>query len=157
MTDDVKITGTEDVVDLARALKRLGDTTIIPTLRREINASTKDERRAIRDAIRGSQLPQRGGLAAWVARTPSMSTKVERDRASIKLKLQRRGHDLEAINRGRLRRLVFGHHPWVTQEVSAHWWERAVEPRAHDVQTHVAEALSRAVERAVEHYKGGEQ
>lgn len=156
MVDEVRVSGAEDLVQLGKTLKALGDKTILPTLRRELNADTKEQRRKIRDRIRtGSGLPQRGGLAKWLAGTPATSTHVERDRASIKLKLSKRGHDIAAANRGRLRHPVFGRRPWVTQDIASGWWESAAEPEVEELARKVADAVDRAVQRAVEQYKSG--
>ena len=146
MADQVRIDGAEQMVDLARRMREVGDREIIPALRREITAGTRDTRRKVRDRIRAT-LPQEGGLNRWAGTMPSMSTHIERDRASVKLRLTKRGHDLEAMNRGTVRHPLFGNRRhWYTTRVPAHWFEDAVE--SADIDTLAARVFA-AVEHAV--------
>lgn len=145
MADAIRVEGLQQAVDLANRMKEVGDKEIIPTLRRELNAGTKDTRRQIRDRIR-SELPHAGGLDRWAGTMPSMSTHIERDRASVKLRLSKRGHDLAAMNRtGLVRHPLFGNRKrWYETRIPSHWFETAVQSTDTD-------ALRRRVFEAVEH------
>lgn len=157
---EVKIEGTERLISLGKTLRELGDKGkdgVLPTLRRSINQDTKEARRRIRDTIRTrSGLPQSGGLAKWAGRMPSTSTHVQSDRASITLKLAKRGHDFVSLDKGEDRHPVWGNRKvWVSQSVASGWWEKAVRPEADAMFDQVQKDIDAAVLRAIDKFGRG--
>lgn len=151
MADDITITGADELVAVGRRLKAAGDKGkdgVLATMRREINAETKPMRQAAKRRIQ-SALPQRGGLAKWAGGLPSASVKVERDRASVKVRLDKRGHDLASMNRrGIARHPVFGNRKvWASTDVPRGFFEDSVTPEARELRDKVSTAIGRAVER----------
>lgn len=153
MADDITVTGAEQLVDAGRRLKAAGDKGkdgVLATMRREINAETKPLRQNAQRRIR-SALPQRGGLAKWAGGLPATSVKVERDRASVKIRLDKRGHDLASMNRrGIARHPLYGNRRrWFGTSVPQGFYEDAVAPEASALGERVGAAIGRAVERTV--------
>lgn len=151
--DDFTVTGADELIDVGKRLRRVGDKGrdgVMATMRREINAETKPMRRQARDRIVGA-LPRSGGLNKWVGRLPTASVRVERDRASVKVVLNRRGHDLQAMNRrGLVRHPLYGNRAhWYSTPVPRGFYEDAVAPEAREMVARVADAIGRAVERTV--------
>lgn len=140
----IQIEGGQQLVDLGARLRAMGDKTIVPAFRRQMNAGTKDLRKRARDRIR-VQLPHRGGLDKWAGTMPSTSVRVERDRASVKVALQKRGHDLKAMDKGIVRHPTFGHRPWKSQRIGAGWWSAAIEPEADSFFATLNDAVARAI------------
>lgn len=157
MADDFTITGAEDLVEAGRRLKKAGDKGrdgVLATMKREINADTKQMRKAAQTRIRAA-LPQRGGLSKWAGALPSTSVRVERDRASVKVRLDKRGHDLASMNRrGVARHPLYGNRKrWFGTDVPKGFYEDSVRPEAEAMSRTVSEAIGRAVERTA--MKGG--
>jgi hypothetical protein len=130
---DVRIEGAEVLARVARAVKAHGDAQLRKDLLRGLRNATKPMIASIKDEARAS-LPAGGGLNDLVAASKiSARSRTTGTKAGVRLVGKSAGHDLAAINRGRLRHPVFGHPVWVSQTVAAGWWEDGANKKADTV------------------------
>lgn len=128
MPVDVQIQATRELESVARRLKRAGDADLRRELLRGINRAVRPLKQAVQDAA-VRELPKRGGLNRWVADSKFGSrTRATAGRdARVTITTKKAGHDIRAIDRGRLRHPVFGNRTtWVNQEVKPGWFTRTV-------------------------------
>lgn len=87
-------------------------------------------------------LPNRGGLNEWIAGAKfSVSTRSGKDPA-IRLSVQKRGHDLAALNRGRLRHPLYGNRRhWYLQQIRAGWFGEAMTGLAPGVRRDLVDVM----------------
>lgn len=118
---DIEVTGLDDLVRVARALKAAGDEG--KGLRKELyaglNRATKPVRADLKSAVSPS-LPQGGGLAALVAQRSrfSVSTRTAQRTTSVRIVARGKGRRTlqSATQQGEIRHKVFGRpDSWVTQ------------------------------------------
>lgn len=141
MVADLRITGTDDLARVARALKDAGDKDLRRELLRGINRALKPAKQAVKDAAR-SQLPQRGGLAAEVAASRiSSSTRTSGRSPGVRVTGKKSGRDLRSIDRGRLRHPTFGRAPWVNQAVKPGFFSETLTEQAPRVRREVVDVL----------------
>ncbi len=121
---DVQVTGAEQLVRLSAAVKLYGDKELRKDMLRGLRAAAKPMVASIKEEAL-SDLPHTGGLNEWVAKSRiSPRTRTTGKSAGVRISGAKSGHDLEAINRGRVRHPVYGHNRWVSETVSSGWWER---------------------------------
>lgn len=152
MPVDLTIQGADKLEHLAYKLKETGNKEMRRELFRAVNRATKPMRDAARHAAR-ENLPRRGGLNEWVAASKfSTSTRTGRD-VRVAVKGNKSGHDLRALDRGRLRHPLFGNRSaWFTQEIRAGWFTEAMQresPRVGRVLLTVFDVIARDLERSV--------
>jgi hypothetical protein len=153
---DVKITGTEEFVRVAKALNAQGSAG--KGLKREMMAAIKKAAKPMEDEVRdhvGQYLPS--GYAPVIAKglvvRPSQATRGR----SIGLKLvghakgrSKRRH-IKVIDGGTLRHPVWGRAPWVDQSVKPGFWSKplaaAREKPAKEIRR-VIQEVARKIERA---------
>lgn len=151
MSDDIRLVGAEDLERLGKQLKELGDKELRRELFRGFARATKPLKEAASDrAVR--ELPKRGGLNRWVAASKlATRTRVSGKNVGVRIVGTKKGSDVEAIDRGRLRHPVFGNRKvWVTQEVKPGWFTVAIQAGAPGVQRELVEVMddvARKVER----------
>lgn len=112
-----------------KKLERMQRSTIRNAMRKAARQSTQATRRKIRDKARAS-LPQRGGLAKWAARMPTISVRDSGRTQGVRLRLARSGADMRALNRGVARHPVHGNKKvWANTYFldEARWFDRAVD------------------------------
>ncbi len=143
MVADVRIAGAEKFAALARDLKAAGAKDLRRELYRGLNRATKPLKAAAKESAQ-STLPQRGGLAARVARArfstrsraganPSVRI-VAKDAAGRKV-------DLSRLDRGQVRHPVFGRPPYVSQRVDPGWFSRPMEDGVDVVRAEMIAAI----------------
>jgi hypothetical protein len=121
---DVEVTGAVQLVRLAAAVKLYGDKELRKDMLRGLRAAAKPMAMSIKEEA-AADLPHTGGLNEWVAKSSiTPRTRTSGKSAGVRITGRKSGHDLEAINRGRVRHPVFGHNTWVSETVSSGWWER---------------------------------
>jgi hypothetical protein len=121
---DVEVIGAEQLVRLAAAVKLYGDKELRKDMLRGLRNAAKPMATSIKEEA-AAVLPKGGGLNEWVAKSPiSPRTRTTGKSAGVRITGRKTGHDLEAINRGRVRHPTYGHSPWVSETVSSGWWER---------------------------------
>jgi hypothetical protein len=135
------VNGTAEFRELGRKLKAAAD----KDLPDEIYSTVRDAMTPLQGDIRRSAvavLPRRGGLGALIAQSP---ISIGKRPGGISLKGSS-GHDIAAMDRGRLRHPLFGdRRHWYTQPVAVGWWSKPTERSKSSIQA--------AVERAMENIK----
>lgn len=134
---------------LARAIREAGDKELEKELAAGLRRAIKPMQREFKRGALGI-LPYRGGLAEWVADGMRFRSKVSvgsKPRATVIASLP--GHDISAINRGRLRHPTHGHRDgphWVTQEIRPGFWDDSGTLAAQDA----AEEINKAIDAVAE-------
>ncbi|ODA89971.1 hypothetical protein ATY41_02720 [Leifsonia xyli subsp. xyli] len=115
-------------------------------LRKALTNATKPTRRKIRDAAR-ERLPQKGGLAKWAGVMPALITDFRTDRQQVIIRDSKRGHDLEAIDRGRLRHPLYGNRNyWYEQQIAPGFFTETVQAETPRIRALVWGGLSAYLE-----------
>lgn len=127
---DIKIQGSHDLAALNRALKEIADKELKRQLRESARSAAKDTE-PVFVAAAMQALPKGGGLNVWVA--GRLRATVLMRSAGVRVALRRRGADIRALNRGRIRHPTYGHRPWVTQSGPSGWLDRAAAGPAADI------------------------
>ena len=128
-----------------RTLKAAGQREMRSAIRKAVTEETKPTRRKIKQSALDN-LPQTGGLNRWVARMPSADTDFRERSAGVKIRMTKRGHDLAAINRGRVRRPLFGNRSaWYTQTVEPNFFTRPIEEDSAALRVRITDALDKVM------------
>ncbi len=141
MPADLRIEGQQQLHEVYKELKRVGDT----ELRKQLNRAIRESTKPMKDAVKASaldRLPKRGGLAQLIANSKITSpVKKGSQTAGVTIKATNQ-HDVAAMNKGNLRHKVWGK-AWAkkTQQISAGWFSDPIEARRGDVQKSVEGAL----------------
>lgn len=142
----VKITkvGSSSLADVGKRLRQAGDRELRRELLRGIREGTKP---LIKDAKSNAlrTLPTRGGLGARVARTRiDTRTRTGSRTAGVRLTAATNAvRDPKRIDRGRIRHPVYGHRPWVFQNVQPGWFSDAMRNGAPKVRKELLNAIHR--------------
>ncbi|HEY0643871.1 MAG TPA: hypothetical protein VGD39_10665 [Nocardioides sp.] len=122
---EVSITGGRALLEVARALKKVGDT----GLGKEMGKALRDASRELRPAIKTSAaqlMPHSGGYAAVLSTSLRFRQTVHTTRhtARVIYKVHADGRherrDVPNLNRGRLRKPLYGNR--------AHWFDQRIRP-----------------------------
>ena len=148
MPVDLRVSGVDDLERIAAEIKETGDRGLRKDLLRGINRALKPAKAAVKEAAR-RELPHHGGLDEFVASSRiGSSTRSSGRNPGVRLTGKKSGHDLRAIDRGRLRHPVFGNrNAWVTQEVKPGWWSQTLQEQAPEVRHEVVSALDEVARR----------
>ncbi len=127
---DVRITGANDLAQVAGAINRL-----TPGLRKEFMGSLRKTSKASIVAVKAaaaSDLPSSGGLNLFAKKsTIGLRTRSTGAGAGVRIVGTKSGHDLEAIDRGSLRRPLFGNRKhWFSQSVHPGFFSDTIRERA---------------------------
>jgi hypothetical protein len=126
----VDVSGRRQLEALARRLDAAADRGIRRELTKAMNTATEPAKDAVR-ASALSVLPKSGGLAELVAAARiSTRTTLRSTGPSVRMIQTSPGHDLKAIDRGRVRHPVFYKKTWVNQEVPPGYWTVPMEKNA---------------------------
>lgn len=121
---DLFDTDVDDLVKLGRRLKEAGDKELRRELFKAMNRSTRPLKLAARSSAVAT-LPRRGGLNEWVAKNVriSSSNRLTGRNPGVRIRASRKGSDIAAMDRGRLRHPVFGNRKvWVSQSIRPGWF-----------------------------------
>lgn len=139
------VEGIDDLARLARDLKAAGNKDLTKELRRGLQRSVKPLKEAGRQGAL-DELPTEGGLAAEIAAsrfTGRVSLLGRNPRVTLEAKgrnnEQGKVHDLDAMDRGRLRHPTYGR-KWVTQTITPGWWTSTMTAKSEGVQARMFEA-----------------
>lgn len=146
MADD----GVEDFLRLSKALKAAGRT----ELRKELNKAMRGAVKPLIPKTRAralATLPQRGGLAKSVARTPQrVQVRTGLQTAGVRLVVGRNGSGARGANQGSIRHPVFGDPDvWVDQSVPSGWFDDTVEGEFPQIRRAVEKAMKSIAEQVV--------
>lgn len=140
MSVDLRIQGADQLRDLSARLKEAGDKGLRKELMRGIQRSARPLRAAVKEAAL-RELPSGGGLNRFVADSKvSVRTRSGRN-AGIRLVGTKSGHDLKAIDRGKVRHPVFGKSVWVDQSVDPGWWSQTLADHSDDIRAEIVNVL----------------
>lgn len=156
MPVDLRVDGADQLARVAKVLRTTGNATLRRELYAGIQRATKPLKAAAKDAAR-AQLPKRGGLNEFVAGS-KLATRSRGGGRTPGVRItatKTGGHDLRAIDNGRLRHPVFGNRAaWVTQSVKPGWFTKTMQDGAPVVRKEivsvlddVADQLAREVDR----------
>lgn len=142
--------GAEKLDALGRTLRDTGD----KTLRRNLLAQIRKSAAPLTAEVRASMeatLPKEGGLAHLVANDTKIkvSTRLIGNKAGVRITATLPGHDLRAIDRGRLRHPVYGNRKaWVEQQVEPGCFSRPIKagaPRVREAIVNLIDETSRSL------------
>lgn len=148
---DFRVEGADQLVRLGRRLRDAGQGDVLKELTKALKAGVKPLVPKVRAQAR-ARLPQRGGLAARVARAPMRTTARAGNttsRVGIVVPGKKRGIAAVQTDRGFVRHPVFGTRTFVRQEVpgAAGWFSKTVEDEAPKVRGELAQVLDRYARR----------
>jgi len=121
----LKVTGADKLERLSKALREAD----AKDLKKELGKGLRRAVKPMRDTFKAGALgflPFRGGLAEEVADGMRFKTKIRTGGKSVGVRIVASlpGHDLSAMNRGRLRHPVYGNRRnWVNQQIRPNWWD----------------------------------
>lgn len=136
------VTGADDLTRVAKALKDIGD----GELRKRTLAGIRLEGKPAVAAAKANALdtlPGGGGLAALVAKSPiGVRTRLSATSASVSFKVGGK-REVEAMNRGRLRKPLFGNEKfWFTQSITPGWFSDPMEDHAPEFRRGIERVLT---------------
>jgi len=145
---DVRVTGAEQLERVYKAVREAGDNEIRKDMLRGLRNTTKPLIAAVRIAAR-DDLPSAGGLAADVAAGKyAARTRTSGQSAGVRITGVWAGHDVEALDRGVLRKPVFGNRSvWVLQSVTPGFFSRTLADKAPTVQADLLAVMEDVVQR----------
>jgi hypothetical protein len=151
----IRVEGIEGLASLARDLKAAGEKGLTKELRAGLQRSTRPLKEAARAGAL-EYLPASGGLADEVAasKLTSRASLLGRN-PSLKIvaagrpNAEGRKHDLDAMDRGRLRHPLYGrrHARWYTQLVRPGWFSESLQKRAPAVRQEIEKAVGQIVDK----------
>lgn len=131
--------------DFQKEVAKLRQARLVDTrkaLRKALTNATKPTRRKIRDAAR-ERLPQKGGLAKWAGVMPALVTDFRTGQQQVIIRDSKRGHDLKAIDRGRLRHPLYGNRNfWYEQQIAPGFFTDTINAEAPNIKSIVESELS---------------
>lgn len=147
---DYEVRGADDFLRLSKALKAAGRT----ELRKELSNSMKRTARPLIAKTRQSalqRLPQRGGLAAQVAKEPQrVQVRTGARTAGVRIVVGKRNGGARGANQGRIRHPVFGNRRvWVSQSVPPGWFDDPIRDSAPAVRRDLERAIETVAEQVV--------
>jgi len=127
----------------SKALKDAGTKEMRTAVRKAVSEATKPTRKKIKQATIDT-LPHKGGLNRFAARTPSANTDFRADRASIKITMTRKGHDLKSMDAGKVRHP----HPrsrkfWYTETVRGGFFTDTIKADGAEIKARIQADLSK--------------
>jgi hypothetical protein len=121
----LEVTGADKLARLSKALREAGDKDLKSELGKGLRRAVRPMRETFKAGALGF-LPFRGGLAEEIADGMRFRTKIRTSGKSVGVRVVASlpGHDLNAMNRGRLRHPVYGNRRnWVNQQIRPAWWD----------------------------------
>lgn len=139
----LKVTGADKLERLSKALRDAAD----KDLKKELGKGVRRAVRPMRETFKAGALgflPFRGGLAEEVADGMRFRTKIRTGGSSVGVRVVAAlpGHDLAAMNRGRLAHPVYGNRRvWVNQQIRPDWWDDSGLTAAPAVRVELVKAI----------------
>lgn len=134
--------GASQLEDIGRRLKETGDKELRRDLLRGINRALKPAKAAVKAAAL-RDLPQGGGLNRVIGTSRIGSrTRTSGRNPAVFLTGKKSGHDLRAIDRGKVRHPVFGNrNVWVLQDVKPGWWSETLAGQVPTIRREVIDVM----------------
>lgn len=146
MADD----GAADFLRLSKALKEAGRKDLRNELHKGLRTAAKPLIKKTRAAT--SRLPQKGGLAAKVKKTPQrIQVRTGVNTAGVRVVVPKKaGSGAQAANRGVIRHPVFGdRETWVDQPVPPGWFDEPIEASAPEIRPELEKAVQHVLDQIV--------
>lgn len=139
---DVRVTGADNLAVLAKRLKEIGDNDLRKEMLAGIRRAAKPMTQAAKERAE-SDLPKAGGLNEVVAKSKfSTRTRTAGRTPGVRV-VASNPHDVQSIDRGRLRHPVFGNREvWVTQKITPGWFTDAMNSHADEVRREMLRVLN---------------
>lgn len=119
----MRITGANQLGDLARDLKAIGDKELRKELLRGIQKAAKPLAKVAAPAAARNRLPRAGGLNEFVATSKfAVRTRTSARNPGVRIVGTKTGHDIKAMDAGKVRHPVRGTNVWVLQNIEPGWW-----------------------------------
>lgn len=138
---DLSVRGAEDFLALSKRMKAAGQ----GELRKELNKGLREAVKPLIPQTRAaarSRLPQRGGLAALVAKEPQrVQVRTGAGTAGVRLVVGQKGGGARAADQGAIRHPVFGRPTFVTQQVRPGWFTETAEGEFDQIRDGVLDVL----------------
>lgn len=132
-----------DMGKVTKALKAAGTKEMRTRLRKIMAEETKPLRKKIKQSAIDA-LPSRGGLNKWAASMPAQNTDFRERSAGVRIRMSKKGHDLAALNRGRLRHPLFGNRKhWYQQSIAAGFFTKPIEKDGDELKQRIKLAVGR--------------
>jgi hypothetical protein len=142
----IEISGVNELGELARSA-RLAGGKLVPEMRRGFAKAGPPAKKHVQAAI-AAKVPKAGGYAALLHRVVRVrvATDTGFTTAGVTIKTYADGEqqrrDLPAINKGRLRKKVYGNpRVWVTQRVPDGFWDDAMDETGDEAHQRVRDVL----------------
>lgn len=146
---DLRVEGVDRMLALGRALEAAGRGDLVREMQRGLRQGAKILTPLTRAEAR-RRLPQRGGLAERVARTPQpTSARIGSRGASVTIRIGKRGSGARAAELGKVRHPVFGSSRFVSQNVQPGWFSDVAKAKRNDVRHEVLAVLDDYNERLI--------
>lgn len=150
----VTVKGADAFYRLSKELKRTGKT----GLRKELNQELKKAAQPIIPLTRAAalrRLPQSGGLAGIVAKTPQrVQVRTGERTAGVRIVVGKSNSGARAANRGVVRHPTFGKEPWVSQPVLPGWFDDTAKAQAPPVRKRLTVAMETVATKIVKGTRG---
>lgn len=150
MPADIRIAGTEQLADLSKKLKEVGNNELRKEMLRGIRAATKPMVTAVRSVAR-EKLPKHGGLNETVATAKiAVRTRTSGQGAGVRIVGVSSASNLRMMDaQGFVRHPVFGHRDrkWAVTDVPRGWFTDTMSTHAPMVRREIVRALDRVARR----------
>lgn len=153
---ELQVEGDDDLRRLGAELKQLGDKQFRTEVFRGLSRAVKPLRQtALKSPHLVPGLPRRGGLAATLAAGlkgrggVKSKRKLSGRNVGISISGSSSGHDISAMNRGRLRHPVWGRQRgiWVNQSITPGFWDRPLVQEAPKAREDISREITSAFRR----------
>lgn len=147
---EFEVRGADAFFKLSKALKAAGKT----ELRKELHAGMRQAAKPLIPKARASartHLPQRGGLAKAVSKSPiRVQVRTGRNTYGVRIAVGNNRSGARGANQGVIRHPVFGDREhWETQSVPPGWFDDVMEASAPQVRPEVEKAMQRVIDTIV--------
>jgi len=132
-----------DLNKVSKALKAAATKEMRTALRKIMAEETKPTRKKIKQSAIDN-LPSTGKLNKWTASMPSQNTDFREKSAGVRIRMSKKGHDIAALNRGRLRHPLFGNRKhWYTQTIAEGFFTKPIEEDEADLKQRIQAAVEK--------------
>lgn len=150
MAGDISVSGANQLAAVTKRLKQAGANEVRKDMLRGLRVGAKPLVAVARQSA-VENLPRAGGLDQVVAASKfAVRTRTSGRNPGVRV-VALSGHNIAAMDRGRLRHPTYGHRDrWVTQKIKPGWWTDALTARAPEVRTALVAVLAETARR-IEH------
>ena len=139
---DVRVDGAERLAKVAGAIARNTPNTLRKELLRGMRAAAKPAVKHVKEAA-VRDLPHAGGMGQFAKKsTIGVRTRTSGEGAGVRIIAVKKGHDVAAIDRGRLRHPTFGNKKsWHTQSVKPGFFSDTITNERDEMQIEMLRSM----------------